>query len=71
MYHIYTFYYLGTDDFDNNELTKRHFDYCDGDINTIPLHSSTMYDIVELGLSPTRLLEDDIMKNQSKYYIHS
>ncbi|XP_022178992.1 uncharacterized protein LOC111039706 [Myzus persicae] len=35
-------------------------------MNTMPLHSSAMYDIVELGLSPTRSLEDDIMNNQSK-----
>jgi len=70
MHHINTFYYLGTD-FDNNEITTPNVDYCEGDINTIPLHSSTMYDIVELGLSPTRSLEDDIMNNQSKYYTYS
>lgn len=70
MYHINTVYYLGTD-FDNNETTTRHFDYCEGDINTIPLNSSTMYDFVELGVSPTRSLEYDIMNDQSKYYTHS
>jgi len=70
MYHINTFYYLGTD-FDNNEITTQNLDYCESDMNTIPFHSSAMYDIVELGLSPTRSLEDDIMNNQSEYYTHS
>lgn len=65
MYHINTFYYLGND-FDYNEITTPNFDYCESDINTMPLHSSTMYNILELGLSPTRSLEDDIMNNQGK-----
>jgi len=66
MYHINIFYYL---EIDHNEITP-NLDFDEGDI-TIPLHSSTMYDIVELGLSPTRSLEEDIMNNQGKYHTHS